>query len=50
MNQMKMMMGLGFTVVTLLLLSSPRCNRGCRTVLEHILYHGLDDFLGGVLA
>ena len=46
----KKMMGLGFTVVTLLLLSSPRCNRGCRTVLEHILYHGLDDLLGRVLA
>jgi hypothetical protein len=42
--------GLGLVVVAAVLMSKPRCNRGCRTLLEHILYHGLDDLLGGVLA
>jgi hypothetical protein len=27
------------------LLSNPRCERGCRTVGEHLLTHGLDALL-----
>jgi len=30
------------------LLSDPRCGRGCRTVAEHILQHGLEDFFRGL--
>jgi hypothetical protein len=28
------------------LLSSPRCERGCRTVGEHLVTHGLEAILG----
>lgn len=32
------------------LLSDPTCERGCRTVAEHLLSHGIDDFLAGLSA
>lgn len=32
------------------LLSDPKCERGCRTVAEHLLSHGIDDFLAGLSA
>jgi len=37
--------GLGYV-----LLSNPRCNRGCRTIAEHLLSHAIDDFITGLLA
>lgn len=30
------------------LLSNPRCTRGCRTVAEHLLTHGIEEFLAGL--
>ena len=33
----------------LLLLRNPRCNRGCKSVAEHLLTHGLDEFLGPLI-
>lgn len=33
-------------VSTLYLMSDPRCNKGCRTVLEHLLAHELGALLG----
>ena len=30
------------TGATLYLLSRPQCNRGCQTVLQHVLAHELD--------
>ena len=34
-------------VVGMWLLSNPRCKRGCRTVAEHLVTHGIDEFLAG---
>lgn len=31
-----------FIASGLLLLASPRCHRGCRTVAEHLIVHGLE--------
>jgi len=31
-----------------LMLSDPHCNRGCRTVGEHLLSHAIDDLLLGL--
>lgn len=34
-------------VLGLYLLSNPRCNGGCKTVAQHLLFHdGLDGLLG----
>ena len=30
------------------LISTPNCNQGCRTVLEHVLTHELDNLVGGL--
>jgi len=35
-------------VVGMWLLSNPRCKRGCRTVAEHLITHGIDEFLAGL--
>ncbi|HEV3480930.1 MAG TPA: hypothetical protein VGR97_01230 [Candidatus Acidoferrales bacterium] len=37
--------GLGWT-----LLQDPKCKRGCRTLAEHLLSHGIEDFLSGLAA
>jgi hypothetical protein len=42
--------GLGLGIAGLLLLSNPHCTRGCKTVAEHILSHGLDDLIAGLFA
>ncbi len=34
----------GTVLVGALLLSDPRCKRGCRTVAEHLVEHGIQDF------
>ena len=31
-----------------LLSRSPNCNRGCKTVAQHLASHGLDDIIGGL--
>ncbi len=31
-----------------LLASDPHCNRGCKTVAQHLAEHALEDFLGGL--
>jgi hypothetical protein len=49
MNEKQMLTGLGLLMLAGFLLSRPRCNRGCRTVAQHLIEHGLDDFLGGLL-
>jgi hypothetical protein len=32
------------------LLSEPRCQRGCRTLAEHLIQHGIDNIIKGFLA
>ena len=39
---------LGSVLVGLWLLSNPRCARGCRTIAEHLVAHGIDEFLAGL--
>lgn len=34
----------GTVLVGALLLSDPHCQRGCRTVAEHLVEHGVQDF------
>jgi hypothetical protein len=38
--------GLLVLIAGAVLLSNPRCERGCRTVGEHLLTHGLETLLG----
>jgi hypothetical protein len=33
-----------------LMLSDPRCNRGCKSVAEHLMSHIIDDLIGGLFA
>jgi hypothetical protein len=40
----------GSVVLGLWLLSRPDCGRGCRTVEEHLINHGIDEFLTGLLS
>jgi len=35
--------GLGLLTVGLILVSRPNCNRGCRTVAQHLMEHGIND-------
>ena len=37
--------GLVLVAGTLYLMSNPRCDRGCKTLLEHLLMHELEDLL-----
>lgn len=41
---------LGAVLIALgiLLASNPRCDRGCQTVAEHLIKHGLRDFFLGL--
>jgi hypothetical protein len=32
------------------LASRPNCEKGCRSVAEHLIEHGLEDFVAGLLA
>ena len=34
--------------VAFVLTRSPNCNRGCRTLAEHLVSHGLDDVLAAL--
>jgi hypothetical protein len=36
---------MGGIALGLVLLSSPRCNRGCRTLAEHMITHGIDELV-----
>lgn len=40
--------GVVFIAVSLLLMTRPNCPRGCRTLAEHLLQHGLADLLFGL--
>lgn len=43
-------LGLLLFVLGLLLLQKPNCQRGCRTIAEHLLTHGFDEVLAALLA
>ena len=41
--------GVGFIALAVVLASRPTCNRGCHTVAEHLIEHGLNDVVGALL-
>jgi hypothetical protein len=46
----KFVLDLILVMVTYWLLQKPNCNRGCKTIAEHLLTDGLDDVLAGMFA
>lgn len=44
-NQNHLWWVLGSVALGLVLLSSPKCNRGCRTLAEHLITHGIDELV-----
>jgi hypothetical protein len=42
--------GVGLVAVALILTSRPTCNRGCRTLAEHLIQHGVNDIVDALLA
>jgi hypothetical protein len=40
--------GVAFVLVAWWLSSRPNCNRGCKTVAEHLLEHGIRDIVLGL--
>jgi hypothetical protein len=51
-GRMKMKSNPGLVILSVIvgmwLLSNPRCKRGCRTVAEHLITHGIDEFIAGL--
>jgi hypothetical protein len=43
------MFGVGVVILAKILESRPDCNRGCKTVLEHITQHVLTDIASSLL-
>jgi hypothetical protein len=41
--------GLGLIAFAMIMASRPTCNRGCQTVAEHLIEHGLTDVVGALL-
>jgi hypothetical protein len=41
---------LGSVLFGLWLLSDPHCRRECRTLAQHLVEHGIDEFLAGLLS
>jgi hypothetical protein len=38
------------TMAGLWLISDPQCRRGCKTVAQHLVEHGIGDFFGTLLS
>lgn len=49
-NEKILLASLGFILIGILLASRPNCARGCKTLAEHLIQHGLDDLIAGLLA
>jgi hypothetical protein len=41
--------GVGLFAVALILASRPTCNRGCQTLAEHLIQHGMNDIVDALL-
>ena len=50
MMHMKNQFGLALLLVGIgiVMLQDPKCRRGCRTLAEHLVSHGIDDFLASL--
>ena len=44
-NEQHVLWVLGSIALGLALLSSPKCTRGCKTLAEHLITHGLDELV-----
>jgi hypothetical protein len=44
-NEQHVLSILGSIALGLTLLSSPKCTRGCKTLAEHLITHGLDELV-----
>jgi len=42
--------GVGLVVFAVILSSRPNCDRGCRTLAEHLAQHGMEDIAAGLFA
>jgi hypothetical protein len=42
--------GVGLVTLGIVLSSRPNCNRGCRTLAEHLAQHGVQDIVATLLA
>ncbi len=49
-NDKALLVSTGVFLVDLWLVSRPNCSRGCQTVAEHLIEHGLADFFATLLA
>lgn len=49
-DQRLVVVGSGMFLFGLWLLSRPKCHRGCRTMAEHLVTHGVDELLAGLFA
>jgi|HubBroStandDraft_1064217.scaffolds.fasta_scaffold60236_2 hypothetical protein len=49
-QDLALLSGIGSVLFAMWLASNPRCNRGCRTMAEHLLEHGIDEFVAGLFA
>lgn len=45
-----LLIGVGSVIVGLWLMSRPKCNRGCRTMAEHLVEHGIEDLVSLLFA
>lgn len=48
-DQKKLFVAGGIIFIGILMLSDPQCDRGCRTVAEHLLDHGIEEFMTKLL-
>jgi hypothetical protein len=46
MRDKRILAGLGFMLFASWMLSDPHCNRGCKTIAQHLLDHDIDDLDG----
>jgi len=42
--------GTGLLLIATILASRPSCNRGCRTIAEHLIEHGVKDIVVALFA
>ena len=48
-SEKALLIGLGIAMVGIFLASNPSCRRGCRSVAEHLIEHGVADFLASLI-
>lgn len=49
MNERLVALGVVFLFLWFVLTRNPKCGRGCKTIGQHLLQHGIDDILTGLV-